>query len=173
MFRLHRRQLGGDHTRGWVRAGDGRARGHARPGWAEPAAGGPEGPRVLIESDDGAEATALVRVLERQGYRCAWCPGPGTTDARDCPLVRDGCCPLVEGADAVVSTLSLEHAGCRQVLAAMARSSPATPVVLAATPAGASRWSHHLTGRRVLQLPLTARGLLDALDAALGADVSR
>jgi len=79
-------------------------------------------PRVLVEDPDGAVLWASARILEEAGYEVACCQGPtgvGRGLARNCcPLLVGGACPLVEGADVVVSSTSLpESAGIQEAVA--------------------------------------------------------
>jgi hypothetical protein len=71
----------------------------------------PGRPRVLVEDPDGAVLWASARVLEEAGYDVACCQGPsGVGDGLPrtcCPLLVGAACPLVEGADVVVSSTSL------------------------------------------------------------------
>lgn len=90
-------------------------------------------PRVLIENPDGADLWAHADILRDAGYEVTVCAGPtaGIPDERQertlCPLIGEGHCPLVEGADVVVSTTYLTDG--REVLATLsARSSPALVV---------------------------------------------
>src|SRR6266849_1997886 len=95
-------------------------------------------PRVLIENPDRADLWAHADVLGKAGYDVATCAGPtaetehvswfrrrprswADPQPREhqqrtvCPLVEEGQCPLVEGADVVVSTTQLTDS--REVLA--------------------------------------------------------
>jgi len=90
-------------------------------------------PRVLIENPDGAELWAHADILRDAGYEVAMCAGPtasvpGERQERTlCPLIGEGHCPLVEGADVVVSTTYLADG--REILTTLsARSSPALVV---------------------------------------------
>jgi hypothetical protein len=89
------------------------------------------GPRVLVENGDVASLAAHAAVLRDAGYTVATCTGPvrpqqrtgdrrspasywsdepELRDDRDrtvCPIVTGGRCPLVEGADAIITTTDL------------------------------------------------------------------
>ena len=85
-------------------------------------------PRVLIENPNRADLWAHANLLREAGYDVAMCGGPTPEPERVpwykrlttagvpkeereerllCPLVAEGHCPLVEGADVVVSTTQL------------------------------------------------------------------
>jgi len=147
-------------------------------------------PRVLIENPDAADLWAQANVLREAGYDVAVCAGPAPepeprhgasllaestyweqpAPKREprtiCPLVSEGRCPLVEGADVVVSSVSL--AGSREILHALDERGTAAIVVegtrdeLAREPAATG------AGTR-LELPVTARRLVDAVERALAA----
>jgi hypothetical protein len=65
--------------------------------------------RVLIEHPDRSVLWGYRTALVDGGYEVATCTGPGSDDVDvvRCPLLEDGSCPLVEGADIVLSTCSL------------------------------------------------------------------
>jgi EmrB/QacA subfamily drug resistance transporter len=148
--------LGLDRAKDWAPVddtwpGSGRARG-----------------RVLLETADAAEAWAVRRILGRAGYEVAWCPGPEGESERSCPLVTSGTCPLVDRADAVVSTLSVDHGRSREVLEALATRGSMLPVIVSCTPFQGRSWPSSLQGLRPLTVPVTPTKLLAALDAAVG-----
>lgn len=151
--------LGSDRARHWGSLHDG-----------PPGSAGGSNQRVLLEMDDPAEAWASRQVLVRAGYEVTWCPGPGGSPKRSCPLVTRGACPLVDGADAVISKLAVDHDRSRQVLDAHARHDPVPPVVVSCTALKARSWSSPLHGLQALAAPLTSTNLLSAVGAALGRD---
>lgn len=61
-----------------------------------------DGPRVLVEADGGH--WFAEQALRRAGYEVAVCPGPRGRRS-PCPLLSDRACPLVDGADLVVTAL--------------------------------------------------------------------
>ena len=66
--------------------------------------------RVLIENPDRADLWAHAELLRKAGYDVAMCGGPADEAGQErtvCPLVAQGHCPLVDGADVVVSTTAL------------------------------------------------------------------
>ena len=150
-----RRLLGRDHARRWSgrhpRRGPDRAR-----------------PQVLFETPDPGEAFACWRLLGRSGYEMSWCPGPGGSPSGTCALVASGDCALAERAGVIVSSLGLHHESSRQVLGAIRRRFPETPVIVTTTAAGSRQWASLLTGIRTLFLPVTRRTLLASVEAATG-----
>ena len=62
---------------------------------------------ALFEGNDGAEAVAVARVLDRLDVDTMWCPGPGTGHGPRCALVETGHCDLLEKADFVVNDLGV------------------------------------------------------------------
>jgi hypothetical protein len=148
--------------------------------WAEPSGK----PRVLIENPDGADLWAHAEILREAGYEVAMCGGPtpepehvpwlrrlyeadplaGERPERTfCPLLTEGHCPLVEGADVVVSTTALTDS--REILATLgARSSPA--LVVEGTSADLER-EHDAIGNGVeLSLPVMPQQLVEAVERA-------
>src|SRR5947209_7793734 len=63
------------------------------------------GTRVLVENPHEDYRYEHAQVLRAAGYEVATCSGP--TDSHGCPLVENGRCSLVDGADVVVSTTQL------------------------------------------------------------------
>jgi hypothetical protein len=148
--------------------------------WPEPTGK----PRVLIENPDGADLWAHADILREAGYDVATCHGPSKPAERGrrsgyfedpeqrqpagerslCPLVEDGRCPLVEGADVVVSTTALTDS--REILATLSTSKSTALVV-----EGTQRQLEHdrdVTGDAVVvEGPMTEEGLRAAVEQAL------
>ena len=141
-----RRRLGRDHAQAWE---DGVS----------------VAPRVLFESVDGAEAHAAWKVLQRQGYRTMWCPGP-RSDGAECVLSATGHCRLVEEADVVVSALDLQERCCQAVVRQLDAVAADTPVVVVAPKSSAARWADELPACRVVAGPLSAKVLIRSLSVA-------
>ena len=142
-----RRPIGEDLAREW-------------PGGSED---GGDGPRILFESPDGAEAHAVWRALERHGCRTMWCTGP--EGGSPCVLVASGKCRLVEGADAVVSSLDLGDRRCQAVARALDRRAVETPVLVMTREGCAEEWRAELPTCEVTSAPLSSKTLFDALGA--------
>jgi hypothetical protein len=144
-------------------------------------------PRVLIENPDGADLWAHAEILREAGYDVATCFGPTAEtehvpwftrfggpqwadpqprERRErtlCPLVAEGHCPLVEGADVVVSTTQLTDS--REILATLsARSSPA--LVVEGTNSDLERDSDVIGDSVEIKLPVLPQQLVDAVERA-------
>jgi hypothetical protein len=141
-------------------------------------------PRVLIENPDQADLWAHADVLREAGYDVAVCAGPTAEPERVpwfrrlfwadpepverpertlCPLLSEGHCPLVEGADVVVSTTSLTDS--HEILATLsARSSPG--VVVEGTTAGLERERDAIRDSVQLRFPVLPRQLVEAVERA-------
>jgi hypothetical protein len=149
-------------------------------------------PRVLIENPDGADLWAHAEILREAGYDVAMCAGPaadtervpwfrrrplswvdpqrtegqGRTERRQrtvCPLIAEGHCPLVEGADVVVSTTRLTDS--REILATLsARSSPA--LVVEGTSDDLERSDDVIGDAVQIKLPVLPEQIVDAVERA-------
>jgi len=145
-------------------------------------------PRVLIENPDSAELWAHSEILREAGYDVATCTGP--TDGREstsmfqrgslpiedalpvrvprrtlCPLVAGERCPLVDGADVVISTTGLADA--RGILAALSSEGHAA-LVVEGTSRTLARDSDVIGDATVIEQPVTQKRLLAAVEEALG-----
>jgi hypothetical protein len=141
-------------------------------------------PRVLIENPDRADLWAHADHLRKAGYDVAMCGGPTKETERVswfrrltlgdpqpmerqertvCPLVVEGHCPLVEGADVVISTTQLTDS--REILATLnARSSPA--LVVEGTTSDLERESEAIGHSVQMALPVLPRQLVEAVERA-------
>jgi hypothetical protein len=138
-------------------------------------------PRVLIENPDRADLWAHAELLREAGYDVAMCGGPTaetehvpwhrrpfSADSRPtervlCPLVTGGGCPLVEGADVVVSTTQLTDG--REILATLsARSSPA--LVVEGTSSQLEREGDVIGDSVEVTLPILPQQLVRAVERA-------
>jgi hypothetical protein len=140
--------------------------------------------RVLIENPDRADLWAHAEVLREAGYDVAVCGGPTAasepvtwfrrlfptgselTESRErtvCPLVAHGHCPLVEGADVVVSTTALTDS--REIHATLsARSAPA--LVVEGTTSDLDRSGDAIGDAVELAIPVLPTQLVDAVERA-------
>jgi RimJ/RimL family protein N-acetyltransferase len=84
-------------------------------------------PRILVEAAHGAWAGE--RAARAAGFDVRTCRGP--RDGTDCPLLRGDGCPLVDGADAVVTLLPAAAAHTGELIALHDRN----PEVLLVVPA--------------------------------------
>ncbi len=133
--------------------------------WPEPSGK----PRVLIENPDGADLWAHADVLREAGYDVAMCGGPtaavpGEHQERTvCPLIAEGQCPLVEGADVVVSTTYLTDG--REIVAKLsARSSPA--LVVEGTSDDLERNSDVIGDAVRVEFPVLPEQIVEAVERA-------
>ena len=126
--------------------------------------------RVLIENPDRADLWAHADVLRDAGYDVAICGGPTAEGQHDehgkhllCPLLAEGHCPLVEGADVVVSTTQL--ASSREIIATLsAKSTPA--LVVEGTRAELERDSDAIGTSVELTLPVMSSQIVEAVERA-------
>ena len=95
--------------------------------------------RVLIENPEPSELWGYADALRSAGYEVATCGGPGEHEGGPgaCPLLAEGHCALIEGADVLVSTSELPEI--RSILAALGSSS-SPRVVLETRPPGAGEY---------------------------------
>jgi hypothetical protein len=148
--------------------------------WPEPSGK----PRVLIENPDRGDLWAHADLLRKEGYDVAMCGGPTAATERTpwfrrlfradpepmerqertlCPLVAEGHCPLVAGADVVVSTTQLTDS--REILATLsAKSSPA--LVVEGTSSELERDSDVIGDSVTIKLPVLPQQLVDAVERA-------
>jgi hypothetical protein len=122
---------------------------------------------VLLEEPEGAEASVIWGLLEDSGYKVSWCPGPKGPPPSWCPLLSGHRCSLVESADVVVSALGFHDSSCRQVLEELGRLHPEAAVIVQTPPSEAVQWEPLLEGHLMLPMPLSARALLEDVEAAL------
>jgi hypothetical protein len=140
---------------------------------------------VLIENPDAANLWAHADVLSEAGYDVATCMGPAPQGADRqrswsrrrasgpepheparpafCPMLEHGHCPLVEGADLVVSTTAL--AGSREIIATL--TARHAPLVVEGTRAELEREADVVGGARTVGEPVTPDALLAAVGEAL------
>jgi hypothetical protein len=130
-------------------------------GWQDEAAD--DAPRVLFEASDGAEAHAAWMVSRREGYHFAWCPGPRGGFSTTCALTAAGRCPLVDEADAVVSSLDLTDPVCEQIVRGLQARAADTRVVVVAPRGAAEHWTEQLPDCRVVAGPLRSDVLVESL----------
>lgn len=128
--------------------------------------------RILVESPYEDVRHEHAFVLRKAGYEVATCAGPLEGDKTVvCPLVAEGHCALVDGADVVVSTPRLAQG--RAIVGRLtARTSPV--VVVEGGAPDLDRERAVLRDARVLPLPVRTDDLLRVVgDAAEAADRSQ
>jgi hypothetical protein len=147
-------------------------------------------PRVLIENPERADLWAHADLLRKAGYDVAMCGGPiaetehvswfrrlvrvdpEPPERRErtvCPLVADGHCPLVEGADVVVSTTQLTDS--REILATLSARKPSA-LVVEGTSSDLERDRDVIGDAVELKLPVLPRQLVEAVERARSAGAS-
>lgn len=130
-------------------------------------------PRVLLENPDGDASLVGAAVLRRAGCSVAVCPGPvqrGRQPER-CPLIGPEGCALVDGADVIVTSLDLRKPDCVNVVDALRRFHPGTPLVVETSPDHAVEHAELLEGCDVIEAPARPKDLLAAVKNALGSAV--
>jgi hypothetical protein len=133
------------------------------PRWPQDASG----PRALVECEDATIQDGLTRVLRENGYAVAVCGGPEARASRGCPLVDEGACGLVEGADVVVHALDPNDAASCAILSSIRERAPETPIVVEVGPGAAGRPDDVVDGCAQVAYPMTGQALLDAVDRAV------
>lgn len=123
--------------------------------------------RILLEDEDAASQWAFREVLTEAGFDVATCDGPNRLPNHRCPLIADGDCPLVSGADVIVNALHLTDEANRAVLGAVRTAQPDTPIIVETTRLRARHFQDLVAGCRLLLEPVGQQDLLTEVDAAL------
>lgn len=134
------------------------------PRWPD----GTTGRRALIECEDPTIQDGLTRVLHEHGYTVAVCGGPTARTARTCPLVVDGSCQLLEGANVVLHLLDAAEPANRAILASIRDRVPETPVVVEVGPTDENVLDDAVVGCEQVGYPVGRQALIDAVDRATG-----
>ena len=92
-------------------------------------------PRVLIEHPDPAGQRVLAEAFRERGYEALTCGGPQAAgvSVTDCPMLVDGHCPAVDGADVVVSSLHIGRGIEARIVEGIVADPTAPPVLLEAS----------------------------------------
>jgi hypothetical protein len=125
--------------------------------------------RALVENPDSGQLWAYAETLREAGYDVATCTGEHPDGHDRCPLLEAGHCELVEGADVVVSTCSIQ--GGDKLLAVLAAKG-STPVVFEAPPPDLERYAGLAENVTLVPTPVTEQTLLDAVARAQSAAAS-
>ena len=127
--------------------------------------GGSRG-RVLVEAAEWGHRETIGAVLRNAGYATVGCAGPEGTGRR-CTLASGAGCEASAEADVVVHALRTTDPRNLEVLRALRRLRPHTPVVVEASPAVVEARAEDLAGCVVIDAPCTPASLLEAVEAAL------
>ena len=119
--------------------------------------------RVLVENPDHAQLWAYAEILHEAGYDVATCAGEHPEGHDRCPLIESGRCGLVQGADVVVSTCSMQRG---DTLLAVLGEQGSTPIVFEAPQPDFERYEHLAESATLIPAPVTKRALLDAVAEA-------
>lgn len=124
---------------------------------------GHERPRIVVENVGRAERFVEKSLLEEAGYDVVTCGGPRELTGERCPLPSGGSCPAVADADVLISSFRAQDPQGTEILGAIRRRYPDTPLIVEAPPAAVDSLGEVLEGCHVLY-PLTGQRLLDAID---------
>jgi hypothetical protein len=119
--------------------------------------------RALVENPDAGQLWAYAETLREAGYDVATCTGEHPDGHDRCPLLEVGRCELVEGADVVVSTCSIQQG---DKLLAILSTADSTPVVFEAPPPDLDRYAGAAEHVTLVPAPVTEQMLLDAVARA-------
>lgn len=128
--------------------------------------------RVLLECPKSSSPTLIADAIERHGYEVKICEGPD--HRHDCPLVTEGVCTLVNGADVVVNMLNGPDPEQREVLSSITAERRPPAVVAELTEPEIERrareedWPFDRDRVRLLSSPLTVESLISAIEDAAG-----
>lgn len=123
------------------------------------------GPRVLVEAEHWSTREVMARTLRAAGYQVETCPGPSGADAR-CPLAASQGCAAAEEADVVVHGLHPGDERNRELVQALRRRNPGTPLVIDLTDRAVGRHPAVYAGCILVQEPGSTGSLLDAVRQA-------
>lgn len=123
-------------------------------------------PRVVVEHDDAVWRWAAAGVLESAGYQVLGCGGPHAFADGTCPLVSEGRCALIEGADVVVNGLGIRHPANRDVLTTM-RGASSVPVLVELPTTQRERLEADFPGCERIPFPVRPQDLVLAVHAAV------
>lgn len=122
---------------------------------------------MVVEHDDGLWQWAATGLLEAAGYEVACCGGPHELPDGRCPLVAGGHCPLVDGADLIVSGLGISQPAERAVLVALRTRHEQVPVLVEIPAREISELHAVAPGCRTVPWPVCAKDLKAAVDDVL------
>ncbi len=109
----------------------------------------------------------MQNLLTNEAFDVKYCGGPDHLPRHNCPLVTEGKCSLVAGADVVVHSLNLDRADQAGVLKGIREAYPDTPVVVEIPTPVMEKHAELLDGFTLVPMPATRTSLLDAVRHAL------
>jgi hypothetical protein len=121
---------------------------------------------VLLEYRTSATPVVAEDVLRRAGYDVRVCEGPGDTTGM-CRLLEEGHCPLADGADAVYNAFGIDTTEHRNIIRALRRHHPDTPVIVETTRMRADEHLELLDGCVRADVRSTAASLVGTVATAL------
>ena len=125
--------------------------------------------RVLVETTDRAERLAITAELKAAGFDAVSCGGPYSLHGGECALVAGGACSAVAGADAIFHRLNPANPANREVLVALKRTYPKTPIVIEIPQPDLRRFADALDGCNILLMPAHAPAMVAAIRRAVKA----
>jgi hypothetical protein len=123
--------------------------------------------RVLVENADSGVGFAMQELLKNAAFDVQYCGGPDRLRGHRCPLVTEGRCSLVEGADVVVHSLNLDRPDHAAVLQGIRDLHPDTPVVVEVPTPVMEKHADLLDGFTIVPMPATRAALTNAVRHAL------
>jgi hypothetical protein len=67
------------------------------------------GMRIVVEHENPLAAAGIAKDLEAAGHTVVRCYGPSLRAGRECPVLKDRSCELIEDADVVLAALPREQ----------------------------------------------------------------
>jgi len=129
-------------------------------------------PRVLVEEQDGAIRSSYVNLLRDAGFEAVGCGGPEDQEGARCSLaIGQARCPLVKGqgcdaaerADVIFFSFRLADERNRNILKALKRLNPKTPIVVELPKPQSFRYQDVLRGVHLAYAPVTGHSLTKAI----------
>lgn len=130
-------------------------------------------PRVVVEHEDPVWRWAAAGLLEDAGYQVLGCGGPHELTDGGCPMVAEGRCTLIDGADVVINGLGVRDPAHRAVLASIRAHSSGLPVLVELPSTQQDRLEADFPGCQRIPFPVRPHDLVTAVSVALESSASR
>lgn len=127
--------------------------------------------KVLVETSDGAERWAITEELKAAGFDTVSCGGPYSLHRGECPLVAGGACPAAASADAIFHRLNPANPANREILVALKRTYPDTPIVVEIPQPDLRRFADELDACDIVLTPADAPAMVAAIRRAVTAPI--